>query len=176
MKPQTLKIGVLGPYGAGKTTLVRTLSTIPAVSTEAPSSEGGKATTTVALDYGYLDFGSVGVHLFGTPGQARFHDVLDVVLQGALGALILVRADRPSDLPRVRELRDYVASVLEVPYLLGATHLDQERRWEPAEIALFLKEREDRVLRLDPRDSGQARRALARLVELVCEEGGVRCR
>jgi len=69
-----------------------------------------------------------------------------------------------------------VASVLEVPYLLGATHLDQERRWEPAELALFLKEREDRVLGLDPRNPEQARRALARLVELVCEEGGVRCR
>jgi len=174
MKGPALKIGVLGPYGAGKTTLVGTLSTTPVVSTEAPSSEGGKATTTVALDYGYLDLGSLGIHLFGTPGQPRFLDVLDVALQGALGALILVRADQPSQLPRARELRDYVTSVLGVPYLLGVTHMDKERRWEPREIALFMREPKERVLPVDPRDRDQAHRVLVRLVELACEEGG-RC-
>lgn len=133
---RVLKVGVLGPYGAGKTTLVKSLSTLPVVQTEAPSQEG-KATTTVALDYGYLDLGTIGVHLFGTPGQARFQDALEVVLEGALGALVLVRADHPGQFTRARELRDYVASVLGVPYLIGVTHMDQVRRWELGDIALF---------------------------------------
>lgn len=50
-----LKVIVSGPVGAGKTTLIQTLSEIPVVETEELASEQiGKQTTTVGLDFGQI--------------------------------------------------------------------------------------------------------------------------
>ena len=70
----------LGPVGIGKTTAVRTLSSVPAVSSEVLAVSGEdfvaqeKKTTTVGIDMGMWERpdGSQ-VALFGTAGQDRFH-------------------------------------------------------------------------------------------------------
>lgn len=88
-------------FGAGKTTLVGSVSEIrPLYSEETLSESGrgqddidgveGKATTTVAMDFGRITVHSgLTLHLFGTPGQDRFRFLWDDLCEGALAAIVL---------------------------------------------------------------------------------------
>ncbi|MGH8002286.1 MAG: GTP-binding protein, partial [Brasilonema sp.] len=73
---EILRIVVTGGIGAGKTTLIRTISEIEVVDTDNKATdEVGqmKQTTTVAMDCGRLTIGpNQSLHLYGTPGQSRF--------------------------------------------------------------------------------------------------------
>ena len=57
-----------------------------------------KTTTTVAMDFGRvtLDDGLI-LYLFGTPGQHRFWFMWDDLIQGAIGAVVLVDTRRLAD-------------------------------------------------------------------------------
>jgi len=87
------KIVIFGAFGAGKTTLVRTLDP------ESRHVEAGcnKATTTVALDYGHLQVNGIEIHLFGTPGQERFGFAREIISKGMDGAILLVDATSTPD-------------------------------------------------------------------------------
>jgi len=66
------KIVVMGPLGAGKSTLVQTLTRGTAVVTEARNTDPtvGKQYTTVAMDYGDIDLpGGDRLRLYGSPGE-----------------------------------------------------------------------------------------------------------
>lgn len=79
--PSAIKILVAGGFGAGKTTLVGTLSEIPPLSTEEHMTEASlgvddlegveqKTTTTVALDFGRITISDdIVLYMFGTPGR-----------------------------------------------------------------------------------------------------------
>jgi signal recognition particle receptor subunit beta len=106
---QLVKVIVSGPFGVGKTTIIRTLSEIPPLKTEEVMTATGavidhldgvrdKTTTTVGLDYGRLSLGDdLALCLFGTPGQRRFHALWQDLTRGALGALILADTRRIQD-------------------------------------------------------------------------------
>ena len=163
-----LKVIVTGPVGAGKSTLIRTLSETPVVDTDAPVSQDiGKPTTTVALDHGTLHLDGYLLHLFGTPGQERFDFMWEVLSDGALGIVLLVRAHQPADLPQARNILDFITSRVAVPHVVGVTHLDMERVWQPEEIAVFLGTPPERVVGCDPRSPQAAIKPLVRLLELI---------
>lgn len=97
-----LKIVVVGGFGVGKTTMVRSVSEIRPLHTEEVISRAGrtrddttpgrdKNATTVAFDFGRitLDERSV-LYLFGAPGQERFWFLWERLLAGMLGAVVLV--------------------------------------------------------------------------------------
>ncbi|MFF0412541.1 ATP/GTP-binding protein [Kitasatospora sp. NPDC004745] len=104
-----MKLVVAGPFGVGKTTLIRTLSEIATLHTEEAMTETGrpvddlaglpeKATTTVAVDFGRLTLpGNVVLYMFGTPGQRRFFPLWHDIARGALGALVLADTRRLAD-------------------------------------------------------------------------------
>jgi uncharacterized protein len=90
-----LKIVVVGGFGVGKTTLVRSVSEIRPLNTEEVMT---KTTTTVAFDFGRITLNERTVlYLFGAPGQERFWFLWDRLFSGTLGAVVLVDTRRMSD-------------------------------------------------------------------------------
>jgi signal recognition particle receptor subunit beta len=168
---EPLKVVVSGPVGAGKSTLIRTLSETEVVDTDAlTSQEIGKETTTVAMDYGTLHLGDQLLYLFGTPGQDRFDFMWDVLSEGALGLLMLIRGDRPEDFVPARRLLDYITSRQPVPFVLGVTRQDQPPVWGPEEVAPFFGVPLERVIGLNAKDPRSAVGPLLRLLELIMAE------
>lgn len=89
-----VKIVVTGPFAAGKTTLIRTISEITVLSTERGVSDPareGKTQTTVAMDFGRITIDSdLVLYLFGTPGQERFDFMWEILGDGMLGYVLLL--------------------------------------------------------------------------------------
>ncbi|MFB8401240.1 ATP/GTP-binding protein [Streptomyces sp. NPDC055912] len=106
---QSVKLLVLGPFAVGKTTLVGAVSEIEPASTEERMTRAGetvdslrgltdKTTTTVALDFGRLTLtDDIVLYLFGGPGQPRFSFMIDELMHGALGGVVLVDTARVTD-------------------------------------------------------------------------------
>lgn len=107
--PTAVKILIAGGFGAGKTTMVASVSEIRPLTTEEVLTDAsidvddvsgveGKTTTTVALDFGRITFeDDVVLYLFGTPGQNRFWFLWDELALGALGAVVLADTRRLED-------------------------------------------------------------------------------
>lgn len=107
-----LKIVIVGGFGVGKTTMVRSVSEIRPLNTEETMTRAGegvdelsgldglqrKITTTVAFDFGRISLDARSVlYLFGAPGQERFWYLWDRLFSGTLGAVVLVDTRRLSD-------------------------------------------------------------------------------
>ncbi|MER7577136.1 ATP/GTP-binding protein [Streptomyces sp. NPDC126514] len=104
-----LKIVVVGGFGVGKTTLVRSVSEIRPLNTEEVMTQAGqgvdetdgveqKSTTTVAFDFGRISLNQrMVLYLFGAPGQERFWFLWDRLFSGTLGAVVLVDTRRMED-------------------------------------------------------------------------------
>ena len=73
---QTVKMVVTGPFNAGKTEFISSVSEIDVVSTERQITDETSRTkeqTTVAMDFGRITVDEdLVLYLFGTPGQKRF--------------------------------------------------------------------------------------------------------
>jgi signal recognition particle receptor subunit beta len=104
-----LKIVIVGGFGVGKTTMVRSVSEIRPLSTEETLTGAGvgiddprgveaKSTTTVAFDFGRISLSAeLVLYLFGAPGQERFWFLWDRLFTGTLGAVVLVDTRRLAD-------------------------------------------------------------------------------
>ncbi|MFD5316006.1 ATP/GTP-binding protein [Streptomyces sp. NPDC127098] len=104
-----LKIVIVGGFGVGKTTMVRSVSDIRPLNTEEIMTRAGrevddltgvsgKTSTTVAFDFGRISLNEQTVlYLFGAPGQERFWFLWDRLFSGTLGAVVLVDTRRLQD-------------------------------------------------------------------------------
>ncbi|WP_405982293.1 GTP-binding protein [Streptomyces sp. NBC_00158] len=104
-----LKIVIVGGFGVGKTTMVRSVSEIRPLNTEETMTKAGEAVddtdgigaktaTTVAFDFGRITLDAHNVlYLFGAPGQERFWFLWDRLFSGTLGAVVLVDTRRLAD-------------------------------------------------------------------------------
>ena len=123
-----LKIVITGPFSAGKTTLIGTISEVAIVGTERDVSDEGRAQkekTTVAMDFGRITFAEdLSLFLFGTPGQRRFEVMWEILSEGMIGFILLVNAADPRSLEEGSHILDQFRTYADVPYVVGVTHLD----------------------------------------------------
>ncbi|MDA8372039.1 MAG: ATP/GTP-binding protein [Nocardiopsaceae bacterium] len=169
------KIVIAGGFGAGKTTLVGSVSEIPPVSTEAVMTEAsmdhddtsatpGKITTTVAMDFGRLTLErELIMYMFGTPGQARFWFMWDDIVRGAVGAVIVVDSRRLAD---CFDAIDYFEKNQSIPYIVALNKFDGELDYTVEEIREALEIAPDiPIIDFDARDRRSAGGVLKRLLE-----------
>jgi small GTP-binding protein len=88
-----LKIVIFGAFGAGKTTLIKTID--PESKHIEANCAGG--TTTVALEFGRIQKDGCHIHIFGTPGQERFEFAREIIATGMDGAILLIDATSQID-------------------------------------------------------------------------------
>jgi uncharacterized protein len=144
---QTVKMVVTGPFNAGKTEFIRTVSEIEVVSTEqniSSDSERVKDTTTVALDFGRLTVDKTLVlHLFGTPGQRRFEFMWNILAEGMLGYILMVDSTRPETFRDARYILDAFSDHSDAPYVVAVNKQDLEDAWDAEDIRHALRLKDD---------------------------------
>jgi small GTP-binding protein len=121
------KIIVTGPFNSGKTAFISTISDIAVVTTErkiTTEDRGIKAETTVAMDYGRVELDGKVLHLNGTPGQARFDFMWEILAREMNGFIVLVDSTDPPSFPDAAELIHLFSGFHEVPYLVAANKTD----------------------------------------------------
>ena len=120
---QAVKIVVTGPFAAGKTTLIRTISEITVLSTErgiTDDTRARKAETTVAMDFGRITIDrELVLYLFGTPGQERFDFMWEILGEGMLGYVLLVDASRPETLTEAQSILAAFRRMAHVPFVVA---------------------------------------------------------
>jgi len=120
---QAVKIVVTGPFAAGKTTLIRTISEITVLSTEkdiTDSTKSRKAETTVAMDFGRITIDhDLVLYLFGTPGQDRFDFMWEILGEGMLGYVLLLDAHRPESLEEAVGILAAFQKMAKVPFVVA---------------------------------------------------------
>ena len=125
---QAVKIVVTGPFAAGKTTLIRTISEITVLSTEkdiTDSTRSRTAETTVAMDFGRITIDrDLVLYLFGTPGQDRFDFMWEILGEGMLGYVLLVDATREDSLEEATSILAAFRRMARVPFVVALNRTD----------------------------------------------------
>ena len=139
---EILRIVVTGGVGAGKTSLISTISEIEVVDTDKEATDELaqlKAKTTVAMDFGRITIApNQALHLYGTPGQTRFEFMWDILIRKAQAYILLVAAHRPDHFRDSRKILKFMNQRVQIPYLIGVTHTDCPDAWELSDVALAL--------------------------------------
>lgn len=144
---QTVKMVVTGPFSAGKTEFIQSVSEIDVVSTERKistlSERAVKEATTVAMDFGRITVDDdLVLYLFGTPGQKRFDFMWEILSDGMLGFIVMVDSTRPETFREARTILETFRAYAPTPYVVAANKQDKEDAWEIEDVR--------HALRLDP--------------------------
>jgi small GTP-binding protein len=140
---QTVKMVVTGPFNAGKTEFISSVSEIDVVSTERKITDVTsriKRETTVAMDFGRITVDDeLVLYLFGTPGQKRFDFMWEILSEGMLGFIILVDSVRPETFREARRILGIFRGYATTPYVVAANKQDLEDAWTPDDLRIALK-------------------------------------
>lgn len=140
---QTVKMVVTGPFNAGKTEFIRSVSEIDVVSTErriSSEAEKIKNTTTVAMDFGRITVDKeLVLYLFGTPGQKRFDFMWEILSEGMLGFVVMVDSTRPESFREARHILETFRAYAPTPYIVAANKQDRQDAWEIEDMRIALR-------------------------------------
>jgi small GTP-binding protein len=171
---QTVKMVVTGPFSAGKTEFISTISEIAVVSTERRITDLTsriKRETTVAMDFGRITVDDeLVLYLFGTPGQKRFDFMWEILSEGMLGFVVLVDSVRPETFREARRILDIFRGYATTPYVVAANKQDMEDAWAPEDLRIALKIRpEIKLLPCVAKDKESVKKVLLELLYSVLE-------
>lgn len=137
------KIIVSGPFAAGKTTFIKTITEIAPVSTEAKTTASNesvvKDTTTVAMDFGRITLDGENIlHIFGTPGQFRFNYMWNILGKDALGIIVIVDASAKNTFEDAKDIINFFRVKMDVPILIALNHFNGKEETSKEEIRKLL--------------------------------------
>ncbi len=135
---------VTGPFNAGKTKFIQSVSEIDVVSTErkisSTTEKSVKGTTTVAMDFGRITVDEdLVLYLFGTPGQKRFDFMWEILSEGMLGFIVMVDSARPETFREARSILQTFRAYAPTPYVVAANKQDDKDAWEMEDIRHALR-------------------------------------
>ena len=141
---QSVKMVVTGPYSAGKTEFINSISEIDVVSTERKTTNAVEAATkemtTVAMDFGRITVDEeLVLYLFGTPGQRRFDFMWEILSEGMLGFVILVDSTKPETFKEAKNIMKTFQEYSTTPFVVAANKQDLDDAWEPTDIQIVLR-------------------------------------
>jgi len=140
---QTVKMVITGPFNAGKTQFIQSVSEIDVVATErkiSSEAEKVKDTTTVAMDFGRITVDNdLVLYLFGTPGQRRFDFMWEILSEGMLGFIVMVDSTRPETFREARSILETFRAYAPTPYVVAANKQDKQEAWEMDDIRIALR-------------------------------------
>ncbi len=165
------KVVITGPFNAGKTEFIRTISDIPIVTTEQRISDEFKSVkdmTTVAMDYGQVRLEDDLFHLYGTPGQPRFDFMWDILVKEMQAFVLLADSSDRESLMQAKRLIRVFHRKDRVPYLVVANKqdLDNALTVEAVAKALGLEKGVD-IVPCDATHKSSVRNVLKRLGSLL---------
>ena len=172
---QAVKVVVTGPFAAGKTTLIRTISEITVLSTErgvTDSTRRRKAETTVAMDFGRITIDrDLVLYLFGTPGQDRFDFMWEILGEGMIGYLLLVDASREDSVQEATGILDAFRTMARVPYVVALNRASAEDHALVDSVRQQLQIPSDvAILECDATDKESVKNVLLALLYAVLDE------
>jgi len=139
---QTVKMVITGPFAAGKTQFIQSISEIEVVATERRITDETarvKTETTVAMDFGRITIDEdLVLYLFGTPGQKRFDFMWEILSEGMLGFIVLVDSSRPETFREAKRILNVFRSYSDTPYVIGANKQDREDAWPIEDLRFAL--------------------------------------
>lgn len=141
---QAVKMVVTGPFSAGKTEFISSVSEIDVVSTERKITSAAetavKGSTTVAMDFGRITVDDeLVLYLFGTPGQRRFDFMWEILSEGMLGFIVLVDSTKPETFREAKRILETFESYASTPYVVAANKQDHEDAWDPSDMRIILQ-------------------------------------
>jgi hypothetical protein len=171
---QTVKMVITGPFSAGKTQFISSVSEIDVVTTErkiSSDAERVKEETTVAMDFGRITVDDdLVLYLFGTPGQRRFDFMWEILSEGMLGFIVLVDSVRPETFREAKHILEVFRGYASTPYVVAANKQDMPDAWTPDDLRIALKiEKDTKVLPCVARDKESVKSVLLELLYSILE-------
>jgi signal recognition particle receptor subunit beta len=141
---QNVKMVVTGPFSAGKTEFITSISEIDVVRTERQISSEAERTvkdsTTVAMDFGRITIDDeLVLYLFGTPGQKRFDFMWEILAEGMLGFVMMIDSTKPETFTEARIILDTFRAYASTPYVVAANKQDRPDAWHVADLRIALR-------------------------------------
>ncbi|MCI0709161.1 MAG: ATP/GTP-binding protein [Chloroflexi bacterium] len=174
---QTVKMVITGPFSAGKTEFIKSISEIEVVSTESDIHSEAEAMekdqTTVAMDFGRITVDDdLVLYLFGTPGQRRFDFMWEILAEGMLGFVVMVDSAKPETFKEARSILDTFRAYAPTPYVVAANKQDHPDAWQPDDLRIALRIEDDNVKLLPcvARDKETVKEVLLELLYSILEE------
>ncbi len=163
------KIVVSGPFSAGKSQFIATASTRHSLRTETIISDETafeKQHTTVAMDFGRVDYGGKALYLFGTPGQERFEFMWKILTTGMHALLIIVDATDLAGAHDAVAMANYYQERHNIPLLVAANKQDLSYARTPEQMYAALNlSRTIPLLPLIARDPRSVRMVCHRILQ-----------
>ncbi|HLU11671.1 MAG TPA: ATP/GTP-binding protein [Oceanobacillus sp.] len=173
---QTVKMVITGPFSAGKTEFISSISEIDVVKTEraltTPGEKAIKDATTVAMDFGRITVDDdLVLYLFGTPGQRRFDFMWEILAEGMLGFVVMVDSTKPETFREAKSILETFRAYAPTPYVVAANKQDMEDKWNIDDLRIALRIEEGvKLLPCVANDKESVKTVLLELLYAILEE------